>query len=243
MRWIAKFEKAESLRFLSHLDLMRAMQRALRRSGLPVRYSQGFNPHQILSFASALPVGGFGSGEVMDVGLTESADPEQCAQQLNAVLPCGLHIYESVLVEESYPSLMSVVQLADYTVSLRVPAEYTENLKTSAEPFLAQKSIKGLRKGKSGVSEQELKGLIMRFVAEENDNRIWLKMQLRCGSTDNVKPETALNAYLRYCGAEDAAADVRCCRDALWAQTETGTPCALWELPIKRTPEEEETHE
>ena len=76
MRIIAVFHKIDGARHISHLDLMRAVQRALRRAGLPVRYSKGFNPHMVLSFASALSLGFTSVGEVMDVAMEEEVSPE-----------------------------------------------------------------------------------------------------------------------------------------------------------------------
>lgn len=66
---IAEFEKMGRMSWFSHLDLQSTMQRALRRAGLPVRYSQGFNPHVNLSFATALPVGCQSRCEILDVEL------------------------------------------------------------------------------------------------------------------------------------------------------------------------------
>ena len=69
MRMFVVFEKGERLRHIGHLDIMRTMQRALRRSGLPVSYSKGFNPHILLGFASALSVGAVGENELMEITL------------------------------------------------------------------------------------------------------------------------------------------------------------------------------
>ena len=71
MRLMVAFEKGPEIRFIGHLDLMRTMQRALRRSGLPLSFSKGFNPHIRLSFAVPLSVGVVGENELMDVPLEE----------------------------------------------------------------------------------------------------------------------------------------------------------------------------
>ena len=84
------FEKRERLRHMGHLDLQRAMHRALRRSGLPIKYSQGVHPHGLVSFDWALSVGVPSRAEVMDVSLTEPVDPSACLWQLNRALPEAL---------------------------------------------------------------------------------------------------------------------------------------------------------
>ena len=75
MKMLAVFEKGPRLRLIGHLDLMRAMQRALRRSGLPIRYSQGFNPHILLTFAAPLNLGAVGMREVMEVPVEGEVAP------------------------------------------------------------------------------------------------------------------------------------------------------------------------
>ena len=90
MKMIVVFEKAPRLRHIGHLDLMRAMQRALRRSGLPLRYSQGFNPHILLNLAAPLSVGMPGKREIMEVPLEKNVQPEEFLQKLSAALPQDL---------------------------------------------------------------------------------------------------------------------------------------------------------
>lgn len=92
MRMMVVFEKGETLRYIGHLDLMRAMQRALRRSELPVSYSKGFNPHILLTFASALSTGAWGKREIMDVTLERDISPETFMEAMNAALPEDLRV-------------------------------------------------------------------------------------------------------------------------------------------------------
>ena len=80
---MAAFEKGEKLRFIGHLDLMRTMQRALRRSHLPIKYSNGFNPHIRLSFAAPLSVGVAGKREMMEVPVEDGTAPEEFISKLN----------------------------------------------------------------------------------------------------------------------------------------------------------------
>ena len=87
MRMIAEFEKMGRMSWFSHLDLQNTMQRALRRAQLPVAYSQGFNPHVLTSFATALSVGCQSRGEVMEVEMAGEISPEEFAEKLNACLP------------------------------------------------------------------------------------------------------------------------------------------------------------
>ena len=84
---IAVFEKSERLRHIGHLDIQRAVMRALRRSGLSVSYSKGFNPHILLTFASALSTGAAGRKEIMDVQLDREVTPEEFVAAMNGAMP------------------------------------------------------------------------------------------------------------------------------------------------------------
>ena len=70
MKYRVKFSKNGPVRFVGHLDMMRYFQKAIRRAGLPIKYSEGFNPHQIMSFAAPLGVGVTSDGEYMDIELS-----------------------------------------------------------------------------------------------------------------------------------------------------------------------------
>ncbi len=92
MKLLFTFEKGEPVRWLGHLDVMRAFERAIRRSGLPVAFSTGFNPRERLSFASALGVGVTGGAERGVLELTDDVPVDRFTDALNAVLPPGLRI-------------------------------------------------------------------------------------------------------------------------------------------------------
>ena len=89
---ILEFQKGDIVRHLGLLDLQRTMQRALRRSGLPIAYSKGFSPHIVMSFASALSSGIPGDAELLDVGLTDETTEEACLTAMNRVLPPSLAV-------------------------------------------------------------------------------------------------------------------------------------------------------
>ena len=83
MRYVIKFTKGDNIKFIGHLDLMRTIQRIIKRSGLPVEYSKGFNPHMSLSIAQPLSVGVYSDGEYLDLVLTEELSCEDVINKLN----------------------------------------------------------------------------------------------------------------------------------------------------------------
>ena len=87
-----KFSKSGSMVYIGHLDIMRYFQKAIRRSGLPIKYSEGFNPHQIMSFAAPLGVGLSSSGEYMDIELKEFVPSQEALQRLQATMVDGMEV-------------------------------------------------------------------------------------------------------------------------------------------------------
>ena len=95
MRMLAVFEKGERIRHIGHLDIQRSVQRGLRRSGLPVAYSNGFNPHILITFASALSTGACGKREIMDVTMAEEVSPEEFLEKMNHAMPPEMRLSEA----------------------------------------------------------------------------------------------------------------------------------------------------
>jgi len=93
-----KYRKGEEVKYLSHLDLMRAVHRAVRRAGLPITYSQGFNPHMKISWGKALKVGQASNEEYAEIHLEQLMPPKEIMDRLNATLPSGIEIRDAFLV-------------------------------------------------------------------------------------------------------------------------------------------------
>lgn len=98
-RYRLRFSKRDRLRFVSHRDLLQVFQRALRRAGFRVSHTEGFNPHQRLTFAQALPLGVESHDEVLDLELDESPSPEDVLRRLAPVMPPGLPLLACEKVE------------------------------------------------------------------------------------------------------------------------------------------------
>lgn len=93
-----KYRKGEEVKFISHRDLMRAFQRAVQRAGLPIAYSQGFNPHMKISWGKALKVGATSEEEFAELELKSWVKPLELMSRLNQQLPKGLEILEAFVV-------------------------------------------------------------------------------------------------------------------------------------------------
>lgn len=113
-----RFSVGEPGRFISHLDVLRLMSRAVRRAGLPIAYSQGFSPTPRLAFASSLPVGVTSAAEYVDLQLNTPVEWEQVKNRLNDVLPDGFRILAGAALPEKYPPLMSLITTARYQIKV-----------------------------------------------------------------------------------------------------------------------------
>jgi len=104
-RLLLKYRKEGDASFLSHREAMRAMERALRRSGLPLDFSEGFSPRLRMSFSPALPLGVAAEAEYLEVGVAGEVDPDEAREKLNLALPAGLRVSEVLPVPPNMPKL------------------------------------------------------------------------------------------------------------------------------------------
>ena len=166
MRFRVKFAKMDAMRLTSHLDVSRAVQRGMRRAGLPVAYSRGYSPHPRISFGPPLPLGQMGEGEFFDVMLAE-APGAGWVERLNRFLPRGLVIREANLIEKTSPSLMAGVNAATYSIVL-----------WSADKALLLEQVEVLKKEMSAESK------LIDFVASDVENgKIEVTATVRLGGT------------------------------------------------------------
>lgn len=186
MRVIYRFGKQGRLRFVSHLDLQRYMQRALNRTGLPVAYSLGFNPHPVMSFASALAMGWESEYEVFDVKLTRRVPLDEAIRRMRLSLPEEMPVLEAKYVEDSHPAMMSLVKMAEYRLT---PAEKLEELKSGAREFLFRESVPAIRKTKSGEREIDIRPLCVRLTSESDA----LIARTMLTEVDTLKPDLLMS--------------------------------------------------
>lgn len=104
-RVLVKYSKQGDAVYLSHRETMRSLERALRRSGLPLSFTAGFSPRPRLSFSPALPLGVAAEAEYLEVAVEEEVDAEEARRRLNQALPAGLEVREVTPLPENMPKL------------------------------------------------------------------------------------------------------------------------------------------
>lgn len=200
MRLLLRFQKHEAVRHLAHLDLLRTMQRALRRSGLPVRYSQGFHPHMLTSFASALSMGVSSEAEILDVALAGDVQADHCAQEMNAVLPPALTVSQAVLVEDAHPALMKLLKQATYRVAW--PEEAPPAFLAEVQAFLNESEVLALRKSKRGETMVNIRPMVHALTIASGSGRTEMQMRLSLEETATLKPELLVETLATRAGME-----------------------------------------
>lgn len=221
MRAMIRFGKRSRLRFISHLDLQRFFQRALNRTGLPVAYSQGFTPHPIMSFGSALALGWTSEYEIWDIKLSVPMGRKRTEDAVRAALPEDLPVLEVRLVDDRHPAPMAQVRAADYEITLN---ENVLAIHAAMDDFLAKMQVMAIRKTKSGEKEVDIRPLAIALEKTENG----LNARLSLTETDTLKPDLLMRTLFEI--AEIEPTEVKIHRKTLLGFDEEGMLRPLMEL-------------
>ena len=188
-----KFIKQGPVKFIGHLDIMRYFQKAMRRAEVDIKYSEGFNPHQIMSFAAPLGVGLTSNGEYMDIEVNSMKSPTDLMDRLNETMAEGIAVTECHILNDNAKNAMSLVAAADYSLKFREgkEPEDTEGFFKNLLVFANQEHIFIMKKTKKSEKEVDLKESIYELRVE--DKTIFMKVS--AGSADNLKPDLVMEAY------------------------------------------------
>lgn len=191
-----KFSKYGALRFIGHLDVMRYFQKAIRRAEIDIAYSEGFSPHQIMSFASPLSVGHTSSGEYFDIEVKSFTDEEDMRTRLQAVMAEGIDILKVRLLPEKEGNAMASVAAADYLLTFGEGFAPPGNWREALFGFYEQDTIPAVKKTKKGEREINLKEGIYRLKIREDG----VYMLLNAGSGSNIKPGFVMEVFFNKMG-------------------------------------------
>lgn len=206
---LLQFQKGDIVRHLGLLDLQRTMQRALRRSGLPVSYSKGFNPHIVMAFASALSSGIPGDAELIDVSLCGEVTEEECLEAMNRVLPPSLKASRVRLVDDRFPKAAASLQQAEY--SIRASGAGTKAIAEAIPSFLEQEEVMALRKTKKSETMVNIRPMIHELTPEysEHDDVVMMKARVSFVEAATLKPDLLCSTLFTFAGAEPDKLEIR----------------------------------
>ncbi|MDI6870535.1 MAG: TIGR03936 family radical SAM-associated protein [Bacillota bacterium] len=200
-----RLAKEQEARFISHLDLARALERAVRRAGLPVALSEGFHPLPKLALGPPLALGATSQAEYLDLELRQPVPPQEVAARVGAALPPGIRVLAAGVPEPDARALMAECAAADYVVRV-VPA--------GGEPeWDGPRAVADLLAGEAWVVTRPVKGggerqvdirphlLGLKYLGPDGDGHR-LAMRVRTGSAGGARPEEYLPALGRFARVE-----------------------------------------
>ncbi len=201
-----KFRKYGVMKFIGHLDMMRYFQKVMRRANINICYSEGFSPHQIMSFAAPLGVGITSDGEYLDIEVHDTRSTKESLEALNANMVEGVEITEYVALPDNAKTAMSIVAAADYELNYKegytspfTKEEWEEKLQTF---FDEPSEVLITKKTKKSEKQMDLKQLVYGFRIIEKAGQPAFYLNVCTGSTDNLKPELVLEAFYQSLGME-----------------------------------------
>lgn len=188
-----KFSKNGPIKFIGHLDVMRYFQKAIRRAEIDIAYSQGFSPHQIMSFAQPLGVGVESNGEYVDVELYSATSSEEIKKRLNEVMNEGIKIESVKRLPEGALNAMASVKASRYEITIKDGYALNDDFFSQCENLAKEPHILITKKTKKNELEMDIKPAIF----ECNHQKNKLDILLDSSSSGNVKPNLFLEAVCK----------------------------------------------
>lgn len=219
------YGKRGRLRWLSHLEIVRALERIIRRSGLPYAVTQGFNPHIKAAFGPALPVGTAGENEYFDVWLRGYTGAEEALERLRAAAPEDLAPTAARYVGDREPSLTAALTIARYEIEIDGEESTEPRVRAGIADLLAHGELAVENKGKTKVFD--LRQSVPEDVrVEDRDGGVRVALTVRMGPSGSLRPEALLRAALERADIDISA--VRTTRLDTLIESDGG----VWSRPV-----------
>ncbi len=192
------FHKDGPSRYMSHLDLTRCMTRCIRRAGLPIWYTEGFNPHAYMTFALPLSLGAAGYYEIMDIRFVEDMPLSEAVKRLNDALPEGITVWKAAEPVKKPTAIVS----ARWEIALEDDALSAVELSDALNKFFAMDEILVEKKTKAKkLTTFDVKPQIIEWnVAGGEITKLMLLLPAGC--INNINPSIILNTFYAHIGHE-----------------------------------------
>ena len=190
-----KYTKGEMVKYISHLDFLRSVNRSFKRGKIPVKYSNGFNPHVLLNIALPCPVGVSSVCELLDIELYEEMNEGEIKERLSKALPVGIEALE-VTRKINLPDFFDISK-ALYEISFKADKEI------DIEKFIAEKEFMIEKKSKRGMKEVNIKDFVKSIDVLGKENGTYkINAIIDAGAKSNLKPELLTGAMASYFDAK-----------------------------------------
>ncbi len=230
-----KFRKYGPMIFIGHLDVMRYFQKAIRRADIDIAYTQGFNPHQIMSFAAPLGVGLYSEGEYLDIECNSVTTSQDMRDRLQAAMVEGFEIVNVRALPDTVGNAMASVAAAKYTVRLRYDATDAIDYISRLKEFYNQPAIPVIKQTKKSEKEIDIRPNIYELSCEmektlEGNEKPVFTMMVNASSAGNIKPSLVLESFYRFAGLQAGEFDWIVTR--IDTYTNTGTEAVPAFVPL-----------
>lgn len=198
------FGKKKQIKYIGHLDLVLAWERALRRAQIPLAYSKGFNPRPKIQVVASLPLGATGSAEIMDIVITQPLEPAEVLTRIKPALPQGIELHAVEAISIKAPTLQHLLRQAEYRVTVETGLS-VDTLTTRIAALLAADTIPHTRQRKKQLETIDLRLWLHELRVESvGQGDVVLHMCLTAGAFGNLRPEEVLKAL----GLADSWAEI-----------------------------------
>lgn len=189
-----RFQKNDAAKYTSHLDLNRMFSRAVNRLQIPVKYTEGFNPHAYLVFGPPLSVGFTGDCEILDIDVVEDMTDEEIKNRFFSLTPMGFCIYD---VYEQKDKLVDI-RFARYDVTILWEENMGPSLKEAVTEYFKDSVIPVIKRTKRGEKEINLADLIDEITfTQPSEKELAFSATLVCAPQDNLNPEYIVKAIVQ----------------------------------------------
>ncbi len=183
------FSRGDEIKFISHLDIIRLWHRVMVRSGIPLAYSEGFNPHPRISLAAPLALGVTSQAELMDLFCSRWVSPHWFTASVSRQLTPGLELLQVNTIPPGYPSLQSQTRYAEYLVTVESPPD-KEAVEFKISSLLATEHLPWQHQRDTGTRSYDLRLLIDDlWLADHQAQYATIGMRLRCDNLGSGRPE------------------------------------------------------
>ena len=203
-RYAIKFNKTGYIKYTSHLDLLRLFKRVMKRSGIKLKYSQGFNPHPKMSFAQPLSLGYESIGEILEIETAENLKCDEIKEKAGSIMPSGIEITDVVKLPDTGKTLASLCYEAEYLIAIPAGDDFTSDINSIISRYLDQDNIYVLKKQKKTkeMKKTDIKGKIRLMSGILVNNNIIMTLICDSGSDSNLSPELVISSFIQFAGIE-----------------------------------------
>ncbi len=216
-RYVLVFSKTGMVKYISHLDLGRVFKRAFRRSGIDLKYSEGYHPHPRMGICQPLSLGYEGERELLEFETTSEVSRADIMDHMQQDLPIGIKCVSIGKIAGEKKTLASRIEEAVYTVTFPLSV-YSDRFREDINDYLSQEKIIAFKKQKKSkeLKEVDIRGQIRTLEHVDNDqNKMVLRMVLDCGSSSNLSPELVIQSFLEHMDINLDRYEIEVCRNEI----------------------------